>query len=173
MLQILVHGPWPFALLWRLYQCLRTLAEDVLNIAIARILVQCPRCRRTSLGLSMARTRALKHEGERMVLRECLHGCLSSKAVWAKMQADIEGDPEEQEKEEDSDSSEEAEQAGVSDARVKFDISGFALWLADLLPAKTPKKRAKVVNKAFEWAHAAKGKVQQHMVEHAWSLLAV
>ena len=108
-----------------------------------------------------------------MVLRECLYDCLSSKDVWVQIQADgimMKSHATEEEEEE----AEQAEQAGDCKTNLKFDISGFALWLADLLPAKTPKKRAKVVNKAFEWAHAAKGKVQhEHMVDHAWALLAV
>ena len=110
-----------------------------------------------------------------MVLRECLYNCLSSKDVWVQIQADgIMMKSHATEEEEEEEEAAAAEQAGDSDARVKFDISGFALCLADLLPAKTPKKRAMVVNKAFEWAHAAKGKVQhEHMVDHAWSLLAV
>lgn len=94
-------------------------------------------------------------------------GCLRTKLVWAK------GEDEEwyyyteegihNSSDEDND-----------DNRMHstFDVSGFALWLAGLSPTTAPKKRAKVVSKAFDWARAARGTVQHlHMVDHAWSLL--
>lgn len=97
-----------------------------------------------------------------MVLRECVRDCLSRKLVWAM----------DEDEDETLDFADEGSDEDNSDAGLKFDVSGFALSLAGLSPVKAPKKRAKVVTKAFDWTRAARGTVQHlHMVDHVWSLL--
>ena len=107
---------------------------------------------------------ALRHDGGGTVLMECWCHSSSSKVVWAKLKQDgvmvVDSDKGSVEAEDEYNFH-------------KFDISGFALCLAGLAPTKT-KKRAKVVNRAFNWAHAARGKAHHaHVVDHAWSLLAM
>lgn len=169
--QLLVIGPWPFALLCRIYQCLRSLAEDVMNITIDSTSVVCPRCRQTTLALRAARKHALKHPGGAMVLKECEHKCWSRTLVWTGRDESGIMDHDTAEIDADSSSSEEAEH-NVTPTKEKFDVSGFALWLAGLSPIRATKKRTSVVNTAFVWAGAAENAEKYaHMVDHAWSVL--
>lgn len=60
--QIHVAGPWPFALLFQLYQCVRTLAGGILSVGFPQkkhVFVRCPHCHRTRT-LSKMQTMAYK-----------------------------------------------------------------------------------------------------------------
>ena len=103
--------------------------------------------------------------------KECVRECLSKKLVWTDGEEEVEVVAERDEDDEDSDASGKA--STTSDMAMKFDVSGCALWLAGLAPDRAPKKRTKVVNKAFDCPLKAQEEPVTHafMVDHAWALL--
>lgn len=58
--QIVVIGPWPYALVHQLYFCVQTLAQDVLALKVKSAKLLCPRCRQTKFPVKKARAEALK-----------------------------------------------------------------------------------------------------------------
>lgn len=153
-LQILVHGDWPWGLLWSIFECLWTLATKELKFRSDKIVVSvvCPRCQWTPLRLKNACDKAAKategmDTGQTEVLYKCNRGCLDRELKWI--------------------SSTTTNPYTARLPKCTFDLSGFALW-----PTLHTKRKA-VVDAAFAWVSSVADNLRTVVSQHAWSVLTV
>lgn len=132
-------GPWPFALLFQLFQCVRTLAGVVLNVGFLQesVSVRCPHCRITTWKL---------------ITMQAIAYCKGKCKTTTQCMPDNSGLDET-----DADSDKDQPQP------FEIPIAGFATWVS----FRDAKTRTRVLRKAIIHATSATDGTVIHRVEHA------
>lgn len=140
-------GPWPFGLLWQLYQCLETLTVHTMGLTIDSTVVTCPRCRQTTFPLRAARSGGLKAKGTGDI-KVCLYDCGGNRSAGPLAGVATVGGGDELD--------DVVSMGSTGEDKTSFETAGFATWITGL-GRKAPKKRAHVVETAFglakTWEH--------------------
>lgn len=149
LLQIVVVGPWPYALVHQLYFCVKTLAEDLLALKVKSGQVLCPRCRQTNYELHEARAHARNSESLCCLASKC-KGNMGETAVQEEGGDTQESDFEEADSE-DSDADSATKGKHKEEERGTHDMAtlGCATWIMGL-GRKAVKKRRKVVRSTIK-----------------------
>lgn len=153
LLQIVVVGPWPYALVHQLYFCVKTLAEDLLALKVKSRQVLCPRCRQTKYELHEARADARNSKSLCCLDSKC-KGNMGETAVQEEGGDTQEATSEESDSEEADSEESEADSATKGkhkEERGTHDMAtlGCASWIMGL-GKKAVKKRRKVVRSTIK-----------------------
>lgn len=159
LIQICAIGPWPFALLHELYYSVKTLAEDLLGVAVKAPHVVCPRCHQTTGSLTMVQDKALK--GESWL---CEQVCRALTAAGpgvttdqgkARCDAVMAADDEAAADDAKDDDNNIDTTLEALEGRLDMGTLGFATWLVGLDKATTKSQRLDVVTQAIASAQKA------------------